>query len=83
MRTSSRVSVASIGMTVSLRKGLDLSDRFQSCSSSLKQGYIPRGIRGRVVDIDPESKAVEVEFPACGSVREWIHRSLLRPVKTS
>jgi len=80
MRTK-RISVASVGMTVTLRKGLDLSDRFQACSTKLKQGYIPRGIRGTVIDVDPESKAVQVEFPACRGVgREWIPRSMLRAV---
>ena len=82
MLRAKRMSVASVGMTVTLRKGLDLSDRFQACSTKLKQGYIPSGIRGTVVDVDPESKAVQVEFPACRGIgREWISRSMLRPVK--
>lgn len=82
MLRTKRISVASVGMTVTLRKGLDLSDRFQACSTKLKQGYIPKGIRGTVVDVDPESKAVQVEFPAVRGVgREWIPRSMLRPVK--
>ena len=69
----------SIGQTVVLRKGEDLSDgRYEACTSRPLTGFVPGGIRGTVIQVDtePTSRAVEVHFPAAGVTAWFAKRSL-------
>lgn len=71
-----------VSSTVTLRKGEDLSDRFEPCSDRPLTGWQPAGIRGMVLEVDREISArpVQVHFPTTG-VTAWFSRKNLRIVK--
>lgn len=75
-------SKISVGQTVVLRKGEDLSDgRYEACTSKPLTGWVPGGIRGTVLEVDtqPTSRAVQVHFPAAG-VTAWFAKRALKVI---
>lgn len=71
------------GCTVVLRHGEDLSDRFEPCSARPLTGYLPGGIRGKVMEVDsePTNRPIQVHFPSTG-VTAWFARSNVKIIKT-
>jgi hypothetical protein len=70
------------GSTVVLRRGEDLSDRFEPCSARPCTGYMPSGIRGKVLEVDtePTARPIQIHFPTTG-VCAWFSRSNVKVVQ--
>jgi len=71
-----------VNSTVVLRKGEDLSDRYEPCSSRPLTGWQPAGIRGTVLEVDSEltDRPIQVRFDTTG-VTAWFSRRNLRVIK--
>lgn len=73
----------SVGRTVELRHGVDLSDRWVPCTEQRKQEFVPAGIRGKVLAIDEDrtEAPVRIHFPVVG-VTDWFPKGVVRVLKT-